>query len=523
MADNKTLDDLNVATVLADADIGLIRQSVDDKSMTMKIIAEYLAKRYPLEGVFINALINGNMEIVQEGVSFPAIGDGDFSLDMWYYNKVGTMIHTITQDTNVPDETSQHSLKIDCTTADTTIVAADFTLLSQNIEGFNFFPYVTKTAKLSFWVYATKVGTSCISFRNSGNDRSYVVEYTVDVTNTWEKKEIEITFDYSGGTWDFTNGIGLKVSFALAAGSTFQTTADAWQTGEFYATANQVNHCDDVANDFYIAQVKLNENDIDLPFFPSIYSDELARAQRYLPNPPSIQSGNYTILDNDGFDEIIFSGLSADAIVTLPTLADNPGRKIRIYNNDSTYKVNVDGEGAETINAVLNIDLTKENNYIDIEGKILEWKIIGENISCQLRLHTSAGGGTTDTAIEKFTTAIEDYGNIFTHNHGSYGTKGLEITIVKDGKYSFSYSSNHSSGGFFGLSLNSSQLTTAIPTITTADRLCHQGSFASGVPAHVSFSGYFIAGDIIRAHGETGAIGLGINSRCNFEATYIGG
>lgn len=231
--------------------------------------------------IFRQAFINGNMILPQRGISFAAIANGTYSLDRWKYSKIGTMIHTITQDSDVPNAESQTSFKVNCTTADASIAAGDLCLVSQSIEGYNFAPFVGRNAVLSFWVMSEKTGTHCVAFQNIGADRSLIKEYEIQVANTWEKKKVHVTFDYSGGTWDFTNGLGVGVSFTLAVGSTFQTTPDAWQTGSYYGTANQVNVCDTIGNEFYLSQVQLNEGLIQYPFLHRDIEAELEKAQRY--------------------------------------------------------------------------------------------------------------------------------------------------------------------------------------------------------------------------------------------------
>jgi hypothetical protein len=48
MADNKTLSQLIAATGLTDADLALIRQGTDDKSMTMQLLYDYIIGKDPL-------------------------------------------------------------------------------------------------------------------------------------------------------------------------------------------------------------------------------------------------------------------------------------------------------------------------------------------------------------------------------------------------------------------------------------------------------------------------------------------
>ena len=101
-----------------------------------------------------NVLINGDMRIAQRGTSFAAAYG--YTLDRWGQYDNGAMVHTVTQDSDVPDNQFNYSLKIDCTTADASIGAGDYAVLLQRIEGFNFRKFVGKTATLSFWVKAGK-------------------------------------------------------------------------------------------------------------------------------------------------------------------------------------------------------------------------------------------------------------------------------------------------------------------------------------------------------------------------------
>lgn len=233
----------------------------------------------PLAGTR-NRIINGDMRIAQRGTSFAALNT--YGLDRWVFGPTGAMVCTISQDTDVPNNTFQSSLKVDVTTADASIAAGDVAQLAQRIEGYNVRDLISTTFTLSFWVKSPKTGTHCVGFRNGTADRSYVKEYTVSAANTWEYKTLTVSGGLiTAGTWDWTNGIGLRVSFTLACGTTFQTTADTWQTGNFIATANQVNVMDSTTNDFYLTGVQIEPGTVATPFERRSYGQELALCQRY--------------------------------------------------------------------------------------------------------------------------------------------------------------------------------------------------------------------------------------------------
>ncbi len=241
----------------------------------------------PLAGAR-NRIINGDMRISQRGTSSAAIATGTYLLDRWVWIQSGAMVCTVSQSTDVPNDTFQNSYRIDVTTADTSIATGDVALVQQRIEGYNTRDLIGTIFTLSFWVKSPKTGIHCVSLKNQGTgspvvpDRSYVVEYTVTAANTWEYKTITINGGLiTTGTWDWTNGIGLSIDFTLAAGTTFQTTAGSWQTGNFVATANQVNVMDNTANDFYITGVQLEPGSVATPFERRSYGQELALCQRY--------------------------------------------------------------------------------------------------------------------------------------------------------------------------------------------------------------------------------------------------
>lgn len=233
-----------------------------------------------------NAVINGDFNVWQRGTSFSSIADGSYHADRWQYNKVGAAVHDIIRSTDVPTLAQagrlfNYSMLVDCTTADASIAAGDLTYIQTKIEGYNFLPLAQKPITLSFWVKATKIGTYCATISNSGADRSYVAEYTVNTTDTWEYKTITFSASPSAGTWDYINGIGARLIFTLAGGSTYQTTAGSWQTGTYFSTSNQVNATDNTANNFRICGVQLEAGSVATPFEQRTIQQEELLCKRY--------------------------------------------------------------------------------------------------------------------------------------------------------------------------------------------------------------------------------------------------
>lgn len=102
----------------------------------------------------------------------------------------------------------------------------------------------------------------------------------------------------------------------------------------------------------------------------------------------TLSNESYTILDDDGFHTFILSAtaLTAERTLTLPTAADNTGRRIRVItkNAHGTYKLVVDGEGAETINGYAAWNLNGIYQRVDLISDGTEWLVefaLGELIT----------------------------------------------------------------------------------------------------------------------------------------------
>jgi len=235
-----------------------------------------------------NILINGGFDIWQRNTTFAATPTNVYGADMWVPTYVtNTGVFTISQSTTVPTAAQSSTLssfshKLACTTLDSSITTAEFLILDQRVEGYNWRALAQRSMMLSFWVQSNLTGTYCVALRNSGNDRSYVAEYTISVANTWQYVTIPILASPSAGTWVYdSTGVGVRLGFALACGATFQTTAGAWNTGNFLGTSNQVNWLASTSNVFFLTQVQLEFGNWASPFEARFWSQELYDCQRY--------------------------------------------------------------------------------------------------------------------------------------------------------------------------------------------------------------------------------------------------
>lgn len=243
---------------------------------------------------FRNFVHNGAFDFSQRQTSQSSIGLGQtFIVDRFSLIKIDTTsIHAMGQSSESPTLTqsgfaSNNALSVQCTTADASVGVTDAVYFQTVLEGYDWAELKNKQVTLSFWIKHGLTGTYCVSFTNNANDRSYVAEYTINAPDTWEKKTITLTLNPSGGTDNFSTGAGLRIRWALMAGSTFQTTANAWQTSSgtgYLATSNQSNGCSTTVNNiFRITQIMLNIGPTAQNFNRAGNSiqGELALCQRY--------------------------------------------------------------------------------------------------------------------------------------------------------------------------------------------------------------------------------------------------
>jgi len=260
-------------------------------------------------------IINGSMDVSQRGTSFTSNG---YTLDRWTMDESTDGAVTVTQDTDVPSGYGfANSLKIDCTTADGTIGAAQYAAMVMFFEGQNLqlFKYGTSSAEnltLSFWVKAVKTGTYCIRFvKEAGSGTRYEtpVEYTVSSASTWEKKVINLSptagstslITGAAGAIANNNSAGFRIGFTLAAGSNFHATNDTWVAGsDKMSTSNQVNGLDSTSNNFWITGVQLEVGEYTSstlpPFQHESYGDNLWRCKRYYQRMGRPSYGGNTML-----------------------------------------------------------------------------------------------------------------------------------------------------------------------------------------------------------------------------------
>jgi len=240
---------------------------------------------------FKNRIINGAMVIDQRNAGAevnPAVS-GTYYLDRFFVItsaagkfKIGQNAGSVTPPVGFNNYLGITSLSA------YSILAGDYFLLCQRIEGFNFADMAWGTANaqtvtLSFKVYSSLTGTFGGSLRNSATNYSYPFTYSIPNANTWTTISITIAGPTSGTWVGATNGIGVEVFWSLGVGSTYSGTSGAWSATNYLSATGATSVVGTNGATFYITGVQLEKGSTATSFDYRPYGTELQLCQRYLP------------------------------------------------------------------------------------------------------------------------------------------------------------------------------------------------------------------------------------------------
>jgi len=255
-----------------------------------------------------NMIINGAMNMAQRSASVTGIGaaDGYFTCDRWEIDVAATSAGrlTMTQTADGPNGISANCIKLDCTTADTSIAAGEALRLIQKLEGQN----VQRIGKgvagakqitVSFYVKASGAFTfGCELF---DNDNSRQITKLFDTTTDWVRQELTFPADEDDGSSPFAddNGLSLQLAFFLHAGSNF-TSGTLETTFANNTSANRAAGIDsffsNTANNFFLTGVQMEVGPVATELEQENISTTLAKCQRYFQgNGRLIQTGDGVI------------------------------------------------------------------------------------------------------------------------------------------------------------------------------------------------------------------------------------
>jgi len=237
-----------------------------------------------------NYIVNPGMRISQENGTSSGTTTGYYPVDQWTigHSQDGTL--TTQQVSSATPGGSENRVRMTVTSADASLAAGQYATFIQYIEGLRTADLQWGTANATDVVlrfgFKGPAGTYAVAIRNQDNNRSFVREFTISGgdANTDTLQTVTFPGDTSG-TWDKDNTLSFSLVFTFATGSTYQTTADAWQAGEYFGTASTSNGIGTTSDVFEIFDVGLYADPDSTGLAPRFelphYDTDLQECQRY--------------------------------------------------------------------------------------------------------------------------------------------------------------------------------------------------------------------------------------------------
>ena len=244
-------------------------------------------------GVNRNVIIIGDFKVKQRagtGTQSTGLGnsDGYHLHDRWYLDTGASTDGrlTMSHDSSAPSGFA-NSLKLACTTTDTSIASGEQLLIQQRIEGQNLqaFAKGTSDAKpfaVSFYVKGNASATYVCELHDKDNDRQ--CSKTFNVTTDWTRIELTFPADTTGAFDDDTSA-SLHLNIALHAGATY--TSGTLNSSAFATTNNNNRYVgissffDSTDRTFFITGVQLEVGQNPTTFEHEPFATTLPKCERY--------------------------------------------------------------------------------------------------------------------------------------------------------------------------------------------------------------------------------------------------
>ena len=253
-----------------------------------------------------NIVINGAMQVAQRATSVTGLGDdndeGYPTVDRFkVQGNAGAGRFTMTQEAVTDLPGFPECIKLDCTTADTSIAAAERLFIQTKFEGQDLQGTGTGTADaksitVSFYAKASASFKFVLALLNVDNDR--YAGSTFDVTSSWQRFIVTFPADTDDGSspFDNDNADSLNLRFFLHAGSNYtsgtlsNTFANAVAANTYDSDAD--SFYSNTANNFFLTGVQMEVGSVATPFEHRSFGEELVLCKRYFQDLCSGASAN---------------------------------------------------------------------------------------------------------------------------------------------------------------------------------------------------------------------------------------
>ena len=239
-----------------------------------------------------NIVTNGAMQVAQRSASVTGLGAASgyhtldrFSVDIGATASAGRF--TMTQTADGPSGFA-NCLKLDCTTADTSIAAGEALFIQQRFEGQDLQQLKKGTSDaesvtVSFYVKGDQAATyTCELF---DHDNSRAIAQSFAVTTDWNRIELTFAADTTDPLND-DNALSFELAFWLHGGSTYTGgtfSSNAWKDNvqNTRLSDSQTSFFDSTDREFFITGVQMEIGSQATNFEHRSFGEELALCQRY--------------------------------------------------------------------------------------------------------------------------------------------------------------------------------------------------------------------------------------------------
>ena len=238
-----------------------------------------------------NIVINGAMQVAQRSTSaVTGLGAsaGYSTVDrfkMHFANTAGRL--TMSQEAITDLSGFSEAIKLDCTTADTSIAAGELASIQTRFEGNDLQQLKKGTSDaekitVSFYVKGNASATYTCELYDNDNNRHNGQEFSV--TTSWTRVVLTFAGDTTGALGN-DSGNSFQINWNLHAGSTYTGgtfSSNTWNTTTNQRIGdNQTSFFDSDARTFFITGVQMEVGSQATPFEHRSFGEELQLCQRY--------------------------------------------------------------------------------------------------------------------------------------------------------------------------------------------------------------------------------------------------
>jgi len=308
--------------------------------------ARKLADNLPSEGQLgnRNLIINGAMQVAQRG-TITGIGASNATVytacdrfNIYSANSAGRV--TASQEAITDLEGFSSALKIQCTTADTSVAANELFILGQRLEGQNVQGIqkgfsTAKEVTVSFYAKANETRVHVLEYYDTDNARQCSKAFTV--TSSWQRFSLTFPADTTG-KHDNDNNNSINFMWHLHSGS--DLTSGTLNSSSF-ASATSANRAVGIGsivastnNNFFITGVQVEVGSQSTPFEHEPVGVTLKKCQRYYWNTNGFNNRYVTAIKHSSNWYCSFSAPTTMRANPTPTATGGSTNSFRVWDGD---------------------------------------------------------------------------------------------------------------------------------------------------------------------------------------------